>query len=89
MKINPNAPAHPLGLSPNGTSYTESDFDYINGAGMLAGMSILTVIASQQLAALTGSVHEHQAITEEYSKVLAKEAVMLSKALINELNNEQ
>jgi hypothetical protein len=52
-------------------------------------MNILTVIASQQLAALVGSVHEDQAITEQYSQDLAKEAVMLAKALINELNSEQ
>jgi hypothetical protein len=89
MKINPNAPAHPLERDARGYLCTESDLERYYGMGALNGMNILTVIASQQLAALVGSVHEDQAITEQYSQDLAKEAVMLSKALINELNNEQ
>jgi hypothetical protein len=80
MKIDPNAPAYP------------TDQDYHSGVllnKLYPGANILTVIASQQLAALVGSVHEDQAITEQYSQDLAKEAVMLSKALINELNSTQ
>ena len=53
------------------------------------GMTIPTAVASQQLAALVGSIHEDQAITEQYSQDLAKEAVMLAKALIEQLNSEQ
>lgn len=53
------------------------------------GADLLTVIASQQMAALSGTLRESTNITPELAAHIAKESVILAKALINELNSEQ
>jgi len=84
MKIDPNAPAFSTE-----NDKADSMGQRIKTPESRKGLNILTVIASQQLAALVGTMRESTVITEDLATHIAKEAVILSKALITELNNEQ